>query len=151
MKLPTLAIFLVLVLPLSAVAQDDYIRNAQDYVGKADWNAAETVTVIMTEHHYEPTDLKFTIGKPYKLQLKNVGNKDHYYTAPEFFRGVAWRKAMVNGQAEIKAPYFTAVEVLKNGGQLDLYFVPVSKGSYPVYCTIEDHRQQGMEGSIAIE
>lgn len=151
MKPATLMTSLALMLPLSAGAQDAYIRNAQDYVGKADWNATETVTITMTEHHYEPTDLKLKVGKPYKLELKNKGTKDHYYTAPEFFRGVAWRKAMVNGQAEIKAPYFTAFEVLKNGGQLDLYFVPVSKGSYPVYCTIEDHRQQGMEGSIAIE
>jgi len=151
MKLATLMTSLALMLPLSAAAQDAYIRNAQDYVGKVDWNATETVTVTITEHHYEPTDLKFKVGKPYKLELKNKGAKDHYYTAPEFFRGVAWRKAMVNGQAEIKAPYFTAFEVLKNGGQIDLYFVPVSKGSYPVYCTIEDHRQQGMEGSIVIE
>jgi uncharacterized cupredoxin-like copper-binding protein len=141
----------VLMLPPSAGAEESYIRNAQDYIGKVDWNATKTVTVTMTEHQYEPTDLRFTAGQPYKLELKNTGAKDHYYTAPEFFRGVAWRKAMVNARAEIKAPYFTAFEVLKSGGQIDLYFVPVTKGTYPVYCTIEDHRQQGMEGSIIIE
>lgn len=147
----SLMVSMALLLPLSASAQESYIHNAQDYVGKADWNAMETVTITMTEHHYEPTDVKFKVGKPYKLELKNVGDKDHYYTAPLFFRNVAWRKAMVNNQAEIKAPYFTAVEVLKKGGQLDLYFVPVTKGTYPVYCTIEGHRAEGMEGSVTIE
>lgn len=151
MRLTSFITTLALVLPLSAGAQENYIHNAQDYLGKVDWNAMETVTITMTEHHYEPTDVKFKVGKPYKVELKNKGNKDHYYTAPEFFRNVAWRKVMVNNQAEVKAPYFTAVEVLKNGGQLDLYFVPVTKGSYPVYCTIEGHRQEGMEGSLLIE
>lgn len=151
MKLALLLASLTCLLPLHAGAQENYIRNASDFVGKADWKAMETVTITMTEHHYEPTDVAFKAGKPYKVELKNTSSKDHYFTAPDFFRAVAWRKAMVNGQAEIKAPYFTAFEVLKSGGQLDLYFVPVTNGSYPVYCTIEGHRQEGMDGTITIE
>lgn len=151
MRLIFFAAAAALLIATTASGQESYIRNAQDYVGKVDWNALETITVTITEHHYEPTDLKFMAGKPYKLELKNQGKKDHYFTAPEFFRNVAWRKAMVNKQAEIKAPYFTAVEILKEGGQLDLYFVPVTKGSYEVFCTIEGHRAEGMEGSIVIE
>jgi uncharacterized cupredoxin-like copper-binding protein len=58
---------------------------------------------------------------------------------------------MVNQQAEIKAPYFSALEILKKGGQIDLYFVPVNKGNYAVYCTIDDHREKGMEGAITVE
>jgi uncharacterized cupredoxin-like copper-binding protein len=49
-----------------------------------------------------------------------------------------------------KAPYFTALELMVNG-QLDLYFVPVTKGEYPVYCTIDDHRAEGMEGRLIIQ
>lgn len=127
------------------------VANADAMVKAADWSKAETLTVVMGEHHYTPMDLKLKAGQPYKLELKNTGDKDHYYTAPEFFKNVAWRKAMVNKQAEIKAPYFTAVEVLKKSGQLDLYFVAANKGRYPVFCTIDDHREQGMEGSIVIE
>jgi uncharacterized cupredoxin-like copper-binding protein len=143
---------LLLALAGAAVAaDDDYIRNAKEHVDRADWKNAETITVTMSEHDYAPRDIVFKAGKAYKLELKNAGDKDHYFTAPEFFRNVAWRKAMVNKQAEIKAPYFTAVEVLKKGGQLDLYFVPVTQGKYTVYCTIDDHREKGMEGSLAIE
>ena len=41
--------------------------------------------------------------------------------------------------------------VVKNGGQVDLYFVPVTQGSYEVICTIDDHKQQGMTGTLVIE
>lgn len=149
MKLKTFAL-LCACTATPAFAQDDYIRNAKEIVDKTDWKAMETVTVTLGEHYYEPTDLKLKAGKAYKLVLKNLGEKDHYYTAGEFFRSVAWRKAMVHGQAEFKAPYFTAVEVLK-GGQLELYFVPVGKGRFNVICTIDDHREKGMEGTITVE
>ena len=145
------AIAVFAVAPAWAQPPADYIVNAKDYVDKADWKNQTVITVTMEEHSYAPQDIKFEVGKAYKLELKNIGDKDHYFTAPEFFKAVAWRKAMVNQQAEIKAPYFSAVEVLKKSGQLDLYFVPVTKGRYTVYCTIDYHREKGMEGSPTIE
>ncbi|HLA33687.1 MAG TPA: cupredoxin domain-containing protein [Rhodocyclaceae bacterium] len=141
----------LLALTSGAQAQEDYVRNAKEHVDKADWKTMETITINITEHEYAPRDLVLKTGKAYKLELKNPGEKDHYYTAPEFFKAVAWRKVMVNKQGEIKAPYFTAIEILKKGGQVDLYFVPVNKGKFTVYCTIDDHREKGMEGSIAVE
>lgn len=139
------------VLAGSAVAAEDYIRDYAERVKAADWNAMETLTVTLDEHSYEPAELRFKAGRAYKLQLKNVGKKDHYFTAEKFFRAVAWRKAMIDKHGEIKAPYFTAFEPLKNGGQIDLYFVPVTTGSYEVICTIDDHKQQGMSGTLIIE
>lgn len=137
--------------PSLAATSDYAVERPDEIVKKADWKAMQTITVNIDEHSYGPENLKLVAGQPYKLELKNLGEKDHYFTAPEFFKNIAWRKAMVNGQAEIKAVYLTAVEILKKGGQLDLYFVPVNKGSYPVYCTIDDHRDKGMEGSITVE
>jgi plastocyanin len=29
--------------------------------------------------------------------------------------------------------------------------VPVTKGSYTAFCTIDDHRPKGMEGAIVVE
>jgi uncharacterized cupredoxin-like copper-binding protein len=136
--------------PLAAVAQHA-VAQPDEIVKKADWQAMQTVTVNIDEHGYTPENLRFVAGQAYKLELKNPSDKDHYFTAPEFFRNVAWRKAMVNQQAEIKAPYFSALEILKKGGQIDLYFVPVNKGNYAVYCTIDDHREKGMEGAITVE
>lgn len=132
-------------------AKAHHIMNGAEIVKAADWNKMQTVTVTMDEHSYAPSPLKLKAGQPYKIELKNAGEKDHYYTAPEFFKAVAWRKLMVNKQAEIKVDYVTATEVLKKGGQLDLYIVPVTKGTFKVYCTIEDHREKGMDGTIVVE
>lgn len=124
--------------------------DAPTIVKAADWTQTETIELVLDEFGYEPNELRLKAGRPYKLVMRNQGDKDHYYTAPEFYRAIATRKAMVNRQAEVKAPYFEAIEVLKSG-QLDLYFVPVSKGTYRVRCTIDDHLEQGMEGTIVIE
>ncbi|WP_210395518.1 hypothetical protein [Motiliproteus sediminis] len=134
---------------VAAASAADYVENYQEIVKQADWKAMETVTIQMDEFSYDGK-LTFESGKAYKIELKNVGEKKHYFTAPEFFKKIATRKAQVNDQAEIKADYFTAIEVLP-GGQLDLYFVAHEKGEFPVYCTIDDHRDEGMEEIITVK
>jgi uncharacterized cupredoxin-like copper-binding protein len=127
----------------------DYVTDYKAIVKAADWKTMKTLTVELDEFSYDG-DLNLTAGQPYKIELKNVGEKKHYFTAPEFFKNIATRKAQVNGQAEIKADYFTALEILP-GGQLDIYFVAHNKGEYPVYCTIDDHRDEGMDETITIK
>lgn len=136
-----------LLLPVTGIAAD-YVTNADQIVKETDWDKMQTVTVDLDEHSYTPEDLVFEAGQPYKLELKNLGEKKHYFTAPAFYKSIATRKAQTR-DGEIKAPYFKAIEVLVEG-QVDLYFVPVTKGEYPVYCTIDDHREEGMEGTITV-
>ena len=131
-------------------ASEDYIVNASEIVKAADWKKMETITVELDEFSYDLEKLVFSAGQPYKLVLKNIGEKKHYFTAPEFYKSIATRKVQSNRDGEIKAPYFHAIELMV-GGQLDLYFVPVKKGEYPVYCTIKDHRSEGMEAKLVIE
>ena len=129
----------------------NYVVDSAAIVKAADWDKMQTVTVTMEEHNYAPSTLTLKAGQAYKIELRNLGDHHHYFTAPEFFRSVAWRKLMVNNNAEIKVDYVVATEVLKKRGQLDLYVVPVKKGTYTAYCTIEDHRPKGMEGRIIVE
>jgi uncharacterized cupredoxin-like copper-binding protein len=133
--------------PLALAA--DYIPYSGDISKNTDWKKMETVTINMEEFFYEPGDLVLKANTPYKLELVNKGEKKHYYTAPEFYKAVATRKVQ-SRDGEIKMPYLDAVEVLV-GGQIDLYIVPVTKGEFPVYCTIDDHRDQGMEGTITVQ
>lgn len=139
------------VTPAAAAAYD--IGNAAEIVKAANWDAMETVTIELDEHSFAPQDLKLKAGQPYKLVIKNVGEKDHYYTAAEFFKSVAWRKVQTPKPhgGEIKAVYFTAVEAYKNGGAVELFLVPVKKGTFDVVCMIEDHKDQGMHGTITVE
>jgi len=135
----------------AGLAAADYITNAGAIVKATDWDKMETITISFDEFSYEPDEIVFQAGKPYKLVLKNLAEKKkHYFTAPEFYKAIATRKVQSNKDGEIKAPYFTALELMVNG-QLDLYFVPVTKGEYPVYCTFDGHRDEGMEGKLIIQ
>lgn len=139
--------------PMLARAADDPIANQAEIVKAAKWDDLTTVTIQLNEHEFEPQHLKLKANQPYRLVLQNKGEADHYYTAAEFFKSVAWRKTQTPRPhgGEIKAPYLTAVEVYKKGGTIELFVVPVRKGIYEVICTIDDHKDKGMTGSITVE
>lgn len=126
------------------------VMDAAQRVAAADWSRLETVTVTMTDFAYQPATLVFRQGAPIKLVIENRGNQKHYFTAEAFFRAIATRKVQSNTDGEIKAPWFSAIEVYP-GRSLDLYFIPVVAGSYPLHCTIEGHAELGMTGEIRIE
>ena len=138
------------IIPVSAFSAPDYIVNAKEIVKKADWKTMKTVVIEIDEHSYDPENISFKVGQPYKIELKNIGEKKHYFTAPKFYKAIATRKVQSNKDGEIKAPYFLALEMMADGGQLDVYFVPVTPGTYPVYCTIDDHQEKGMKGVLTI-
>lgn len=139
--------------PTTAATPQAGISNSADIVKAAKWDEMQTITIELTEHDFDPKHLKLKANQPYRLVIKNTGEADHYYTAPEFFKSVAWRKAMTPRPhgGEIKAPYFTAVEAFKKTGVVELYFVPVVKGRFEVICTIDDHKDKGMSGTITVE
>jgi uncharacterized cupredoxin-like copper-binding protein len=136
-----------------SIFAQEYMTNSADIVKAANWDEMETVKMELVEHEFDPKHLKLKANKPYRLIIKNTGEADHYYTATEFFKSVAWRKVMSSRPhgGEIKAPYFTAIEVFKKTGSVELFFVPVKKGTYEVVCTIDDHKEKGMTGSITVE
>lgn len=127
-----------------------HVRDAADRVKAADWSKMEMVTVTMNDFSYNPAALTFRQGVPYKLVIENKGSQKHYFTAENFFRAIATRKLQSNSDGEVKAPYFSAIEVYP-GRSLDLYFVAVKPGTYPLVCTIEGHADMGMKGEIRIE
>ncbi len=136
-----------------ARAADGPVTNHAEIVKAAKWDEMTTVTIQLNEHEFDPQHLKLKANQPYRLVLQNKGEADHYYTAAEFFKSVAWRKTQTPRPhgGEIKAPYLTAVEVYKKGGTIELFIVPVKKGVYEVICTIDDHKDKGMTGSITVE
>lgn len=134
-------------------AAPDYITNSAEIVKAANWNAMETINIELSEHDFDPKHLKLKANKPYRFVIKNTGEADHYYTAGDFFKSVAWRKVMSSRPhgGEIKAPYFTAIEAFKKGGTVELFFVTVKTGTFDVVCTIDDHKEKGMTGTITVE
>ena len=143
-------VVLAAVVILAGCIREDYVKDAPARVKAADWSKMQTTTVTLAEYSYSPSTLMFKSGVPYKLQIVNKGKTKHYFTATEFFKAVATRKVQSNADGEIKAPYFTALEVFPRRS-LDFYFIPVREGSYDLMCTIEGHAEEGMVGKIIIE
>lgn len=135
---------------LNGCATVDYVEDAKARVEAGDWSKMETVTVVLKEFSYTPSELKFKVGVPYRLQILNKGKVKHYFTTEKFFKAIATRKVQSNADGEIKAPYFSALEVFPSRS-LDLYFIPVRAGSYKLHCTIKGHEAKGMHGTIVIE
>ncbi len=134
-----------------AYARADYPPGGAAIVASTDWSKTVDVVVELVEYGYRPRELRLKAGQPYRIRLINYSGINHYFTAPEFFRSAATRKAMVDRYAEIKAPYFTAFEVVSRGGGIDVYLVPMVKGRFDVHCEINDHRERGVRGVIIVE
>lgn len=137
-------------LGLMGCASVDYVRNAPERLKAADWSKMKTISVSLSEYAFSPSTLVFQEGVPYKLEIINRGMTKHYFVSDGFFKAIAARKVQSNTDGEIKAPYFSAIEIFP-GRSLDLYFIPVRKGNYDVQCTIEGHAKKGMKGQIQIK
>lgn len=142
---------------------------ASDWVSEADWDSATSVTLTMVENAddtlaFSPNTLTFTAGQPYILKIVNpTGNTLKHYFSTEgaaafvegqnFYQAIATRK-IETADAEYKAPYFQAVEMLvptDSDRELEIYFVAVIPGTYAFYCEIAGHEALGMFGTITIE
>jgi len=132
----------------AAMAGEEYVANAAEFVEAADWEAMQEVTVELNEFAFTPSELSFEAGTPYVLTLRNVGQEKHYFTAHEFYRAIATRK-VETAQSEVKVPYFTAIEVYP-GQEVELYFIPVLPGTFELFCEIEGHADAGMRGTITV-
>jgi len=136
---------------------DSPFVKASDWVGGVNWDNRTVINVNMVESgsalSYSPNNLTFEAGQPYVLRISNPAGNDskHYFSpdvAKDFFMSVATRKVQT-ADAEYKAPYFKAVELLI-GGTLEIYFVPVIAGEYDFLCTITGHVAAGMTGKITV-
>lgn len=141
----TLLIFII----VTGYVAADYIKDAGERVKAANWSKMETINVKLDEYEFTPSILTFKVGIPYKLHIMNVGNQKHYFTSVGFFKAIATRKIQ-SSDGEIKAPYFTAIEVFP-GHAIDLYFIPVKRGNYVLLCTIKGHSDAGMVGEIRVQ
>jgi hypothetical protein len=134
--------------PGSSVAHHDH---AADIVARADWSKTTDVVIEMVNYEYRPNEIRLKANHPYRITLVNYSRHNHYFTAPEFFRSAATRKAMVERVAEVKAPYFTAFEVMAGGGAIDVYLIPLEKGRFRARCDMKEHLGYQIEGVIIVE
>ncbi len=126
-----------------------YLRDAGARVAAADWSETENVTLELSGFRFEPAALDFREGVPTRLTLRNVDNRTHTFVSEGFFKAIAAQK-LVSAHGEVGNPYLETIEV-RSGEEKQLYFVPVTKGSYPLECSILLHDIFGMESQITVQ
>ncbi len=131
-----------------APAAEQYVANAADFVDAADWDTKKTVTIELAEMSFTPKDITLEAGQPYVLEVVNTGTVKHEFTAEDFFRTVATRKAETT-ESEVKVPFFTEIEVFA-GKKAELFLIPLIPGTYKLVCEIEGHLEAGMFGTITV-
>ncbi len=126
-----------------------YLQDAGARVAAADWSETENVALELLEFEFQPAVLVFREGVPTRLTLRNVGDRTHTFVSEGFFKVIAAQK-LVSADGEVGKPYLETIEV-RSGEEKQLYFLSVTKGSYPLECSILLHDIFGMEGQITIE
>jgi len=107
-----------------------------------DWSKAETVSIVERDYAFEPSNLTFRVGTPYRLHVENQGKENHEITAPTFFKGVELRNPGVLNSEQTELP-------VRPGEQADIYFVAKQPGRYPFTCA--DHDWAGMTGLFVVQ
>lgn len=118
-------------------------------IDQMDWDTAKIVEVQLSEHNYSPSDLVFERNKPYILRLNNVGAVSHDMVGGSFFGGIAIKMAQNRG-GRIVTPVLSSIYV-KPKQQMEIWFVPVRAGSYSFFCSLDGHREGGMEGDVIVK
>jgi uncharacterized cupredoxin-like copper-binding protein len=128
--------------------QTGYVQDAPTVLTGVNWSEAQSVTVQLSEYQFEPPDLVFEEGAPYRLVLRNVGKGSHTFVSEGFFQAIAAQK-LISTDGEIATPYLKTIEV-HSQTEKELLFVAVRKGAYPLECSVLLHDTFGMEGQISI-
>ncbi len=125
-----------------------YVEDAAALVAGLDWSRAQAVTVELEKFEFKPANLDFQAGRPYRLVLRNTGERTHSFVSEEFFKAIAAQK-LVSASGEVANPYLKVIAV-SEGETKELYFVPVRQGTYDLECSVFLHDIFGMEGQITI-
>lgn len=113
--------------------------------GSTSW-AAPVLRVEMVEFAFRPAVIKVAAGRLVTLRLVNRGQIAHQ------FETVALRAVAVtvaDAQVDVEAPGLDVVR-LQPGASATVQFLPRRRGRFPIVCTIEGHREAGMEGVLEV-
>lgn len=120
--------------------------RAQARAEQADWAHARRLDIILSEFQFAPSEIAVDVGAPYVLRLENKGWFRHDFTAPAFFRSVAFGPGQSASEAQRSGGSFS----LAPGEVQEIEFVPLQAGKYALECTKPLHGLFGMSGDIIV-
>ncbi len=108
--------------------------------------AQSVVRVEMTEFAFWPATIHLTAGWPIRLVLVNRGQIAHQFETG-YLRKLPVRIVGDTMHAEANGLDFVRLDP---GGTVRLEFLPRGRGRFVFACTIEGHREAGMQGLLEV-
>jgi uncharacterized cupredoxin-like copper-binding protein len=136
------------VLQLADVDSGAWVTDGAAQVAAADWDTKVDLEIDLAEMSFTPKDTALKVGQPYTITVVNKGTEKHEFTAEDFFKTIAFRKAE-DASGEFKGPAPLEVEVF-TGKTIELFLIPTKAGTYDLVCLITGHFEKGMFGTITV-
>jgi uncharacterized cupredoxin-like copper-binding protein len=112
------------------------------------WSKIEPTVLTLDEYIYDPEVLEFVIGKPYRLLIRNVGNKIHDLTGHDLFSTMAIYQIRTEF-GRISTPHIDSI-VVSPQKEVEILMTPMEAGKFPMVCTYSGHHDDGMEGDVIV-
>ncbi len=90
----------------------------------------KTFTLDSSEFKYDISEIRVKAGDTVKIMLTNSGKMPHDWKVDEFN---------------------AATKVIKNGEEDSIEFIADKVGTYEFYCSVGQHRANGMVGKLIVE
>lgn len=152
MRRTLLSVAMLAALCLAAAARGEHGRADPDdswMPPGIDWSKAIEMVVELQDNLFEPTELTFQKGQPYKLVLRNVGHRPHDIVDETFFHAIVLRRVSTEAGSVI-TPHVHSLHVQPKRETV-VYFVPVKELRSDFFCSLPGHREDGMEGGVVVE
>jgi len=111
--------------------------------GATEWRQSRDVEIRLSSFDIQPGTIRLKAGEPVRLNLVNVSQGDHSFSAPDFFRAAEVRsrdqRKMAGGGIDVPA-----------GEARELVLVP-APGRYSARCGNFIHWILGMRSEIIVE
>jgi len=106
---------------------------------------SDTINVIMTDFHFEPTEFIVPAGQTITVNVTNNGAVEHEF--------VVFKLGMDAGEKfgdEDEDNIYWEVEVFPGETSSTTFTAPAEPGEYFVTCGIEGHLEAGMNGKLTV-
>lgn len=105
------------------------------------------LTVRAFEWGFAPESIALRRGEPVRIVFQNDGKIFHNLKIEELAADAIESRSTGPLSAD-EGELFVGAD---GGEQGELSFVPQESGAFVFYCTVGDHRQRGMEGTLRVE
>ncbi|WP_042149919.1 cupredoxin domain-containing protein [Paucisalibacillus sp. EB02] len=123
-RLPGLVILLVMIVAIIATGPQGVLAQSEDLIQHM--NNENKIIVELNDDYFNPEEITIPSGKSTKLQLKNIGQKEHTFTVKKLGIDVE----------------------LQPGEEKTITLKPENPGTYELICRY--HVKEGMVGKVVV-